>query len=118
VDCHPFGGVVSTPSVYYLGMSNADTATRRPAFYAIAVRGDRGRKWFRADSAQCGDLGFMERHADVLNAEYAAHGVRFAAMDTREIPGAIAPRHYRPWDTDEDETDEDTDLDALTDDEL
>lgn len=91
---------------------NNDTASF--VRYSVAVRGLRGRKWFRADSAATTDQAFVQGQADELNAEYP--GLRFAAMPTEEIEGLTAPAKYRPWDTTPDE--DEVDVDALSDEEL
>lgn len=96
-------------------MSNTDTATA-PRFYCVAVKGSRGRKWFAADSSRSGDRAMVETFAADCVARFGHLGLRFAAMDEREV-GDIAPKRYRPWDTDADESDE-VNLDELGDDEL
>lgn len=92
-------------------MSNG--AATETKFYAVAVRGMRGRKWFAADSSRCGDRAFVEANAADCAARFGHLGLRFAAMDERDVT-TLAPKHYRPWDTDADE-DEAIDLDALPD---
>jgi hypothetical protein len=95
-------------------MSNTDNA--KPVFYCVAVKGPNGRKWFAADSAQSGDREMVENFAANCTALYGHLGLKFAALATSKV-GDIAPRKYRPWDTDEDEGD-DVNLDALDESEL
>jgi hypothetical protein len=105
-------------------MNNAATTApadiNAPKFYALMVKGSRGRKWFRADSARSGDVNMMIEHARDMGREYgAAHGLRFTISALPEDHARpIAPNKYRPWDTTTGDADADVDLDALGDDEL
>jgi hypothetical protein len=94
-------------------MSSTDTTTA-PRFYCVAVKGSRGRKWFAADSSRSASRELIEGFAADCAARFPE--LRFAAMDERDVP-TLAPKHYRPWDTEPDESD-DVDLDSLGDDEL
>lgn len=96
-------------------MSN-DTATARPTFYAVAVKGANGRKWFAADSSRCGDRAFVQTLCDANVAAYPE--LRFQVMDESLI-GPLAPIKYRPWaDHSLDVDDEDVNLDELDESEL
>lgn len=96
-------------------MSNDDATATTYRPYAVMVKGPNGRKWFRADSAQCADGDLIAKMATNCQESYP-HLKFMASNHPDDIAAPTAPAKYRPWDTTPDA--DEVDLDALADDEL
>src|SRR3954465_1493152 len=72
--------------------------------FGILVKGANGRKWFRTDTASCGDTESAEMWLAAYVDDWSPPGLKFKIGVDDELKTApIAPNHYRPWDTTADE---------------
>jgi hypothetical protein len=114
--CGAPAGQPCDPGCPSLATEQALEQAPAPTRFAVLVKGPRGRKWFRADSAQTGDGKLVQAMTADLAQTYP--GLYFRAGSGDELDAPIAPARYRPWDPSGGEAEQEVALDELTDEQL